>query len=145
RCRRSSPRRLNRVSLCAAGARHTRSRGGRRCEPRSGEDTSATLRVRWWTHPTPHDAPGLGPRRHPRTTMLQSGRCAATRGEAERSRRSVRPVLVGFVVFAFMFGGALIGQRLRAILPEEHLSNESRDTMKLGIGLIATMTALVLG
>jgi hypothetical protein len=41
--------------------------------------------------------------------------------------------------------GTLLGMWLRVRLPEEHLRAESRDTMKLGIGLIATMTALVLG
>ena len=34
---------------------------------------------------------------------------------------------------------------LRTLLPEHHLDAESRDTVKVGIGLIATMTALVLG
>jgi hypothetical protein len=34
---------------------------------------------------------------------------------------------------------------LRACLPEHHLSPESRDVVKLGMGLIATITALVLG
>jgi hypothetical protein len=34
---------------------------------------------------------------------------------------------------------------LRAILPEKHLSSESKDLVKLGMGLIGTMTALVLG
>jgi hypothetical protein len=34
---------------------------------------------------------------------------------------------------------------LRATLPEHHLSAESRDVVKLGMGLIGTMTALVLG
>jgi hypothetical protein len=34
---------------------------------------------------------------------------------------------------------------LRTVLPEHHLDAESRDTVKVGIGLIATMTALVLG
>jgi hypothetical protein len=34
---------------------------------------------------------------------------------------------------------------LRAILPDEHLSAESKDIIKLGMGLIGTMTALVLG
>jgi hypothetical protein len=34
---------------------------------------------------------------------------------------------------------------LHTVLPERHLDAESRDTVKLGIGLIATMTALVLG
>jgi hypothetical protein len=34
---------------------------------------------------------------------------------------------------------------LHAVLPEEHLSAESRYVVKLGMGLIAPMTALVLG
>jgi hypothetical protein len=49
------------------------------------------------------------------------------------------------VVFVFTFGGALAGMRLRESLPGHHLSDDSKDTIKLGIGLIATMTALVLG
>ena len=57
----------------------------------------------------------------------------------------MNPTLVGTIVFACTFGGVLLGMWLRTILPEHHLSNESRDTVKLGAGLIATMTALVLG
>jgi len=53
--------------------------------------------------------------------------------------------LSGMIVFAFTLGGALIGNWLRATLPAHHLNDESRDTVKLGIGLVATMTALVLG
>ena len=34
---------------------------------------------------------------------------------------------------------------LKSVLPENHLSAESKDVVKLSIGLIATMTALVLG
>jgi len=34
---------------------------------------------------------------------------------------------------------------LRALLPEKHLSPETKDLVKLGMGLIGTMTALVLG
>jgi len=34
---------------------------------------------------------------------------------------------------------------LRGMLPEHHLSAESKDTVKLGTGLIGTMAALVLG
>lgn len=54
-------------------------------------------------------------------------------------------IVVGAVVFAFSFAGALFGLWLRTILPEHHLDAETKDTVKLGIGLIATMTALVLG
>lgn len=53
--------------------------------------------------------------------------------------------LVGLVAFGCAFGGTLIGMWLRTTLPEHHLDEDSRDTIKLGIGLIATMTALVLG
>lgn len=34
---------------------------------------------------------------------------------------------------------------LRSLLPDHHLSSESRDSVKAGIGLVATITALVLG
>jgi hypothetical protein len=47
--------------------------------------------------------------------------------------------------FACGFGGALLGMILRALLPEKHLSAESKDLVRLGMGLIGTMTALVLG
>ena len=54
-------------------------------------------------------------------------------------------IVVGIIVFAFTFAGALLGMRLSAVLPEHHLDADSKETIKLGIGLIATMTALVLG
>jgi hypothetical protein len=53
-------------------------------------------------------------------------------------------VTIGGIVFAVVFGGALLGMRIRAIVPEDHLSHESRDVIKLGMGLIGTMAALVL-
>jgi hypothetical protein len=46
---------------------------------------------------------------------------------------------------ACAFGGALVGVVLRATLPKEHLTTETQDVVKLGMALIATMTALVLG
>jgi hypothetical protein len=52
---------------------------------------------------------------------------------------------ISLITFAFVFGGALLGMFLRAVLPEHHLSPDSRDVVKLGTGLIATMAALVLG
>src|SRR6266567_7495803 len=49
------------------------------------------------------------------------------------------------IVFACVFGGGLFGLFLRRVLPEQHLSQESKDVVKLGMGLVGTMTALVLG
>lgn len=52
---------------------------------------------------------------------------------------------LGLITFAVVFSGALIGNALRNVLPEHELSTESKDAVKLGVGLIATMAALVLG
>jgi hypothetical protein len=49
------------------------------------------------------------------------------------------------IVLACVVGGTLLGMIVRAVLPEQHLSSESKDVVKLGMGLIGTMTALVLG
>ncbi len=49
------------------------------------------------------------------------------------------------IVFACVSCGALFGTLLRRVLPEGHLNNDSKDVVKLGMGLLATMSALVLG
>lgn len=41
--------------------------------------------------------------------------------------------------------GALLGMRSRAALPEHHLNADSKSVVQLCMGLIATLTALVLG
>jgi hypothetical protein len=57
----------------------------------------------------------------------------------------VGSIAIGGIVFGCTFGGALVGMVLRAVLPEHHVSPESKDVVKLGMGLIATLAALVLG
>jgi hypothetical protein len=47
-------------------------------------------------------------------------------------------------VFACVFGGALLGMFAHRVVPAHHLSADSKDVVKLGIALIATMAALVL-
>jgi hypothetical protein len=44
-----------------------------------------------------------------------------------------------------IFGGALLGLYLGGLLPEPHLRDNSRDTVKVVAGMIATLAALVLG
>jgi hypothetical protein len=53
-------------------------------------------------------------------------------------------IALSLIAFAIIFGGTLLGMFLRPFLQEHHLSADSRDVMKLGIGMIATMAALVL-
>ena len=54
-------------------------------------------------------------------------------------------LLIGLITFVCALGGALLGLSLRGVLPEHHLSQESKDAIKMGAGFIATLTALVLG
>src|SRR5260221_12986876 len=55
------------------------------------------------------------------------------------------PVAISSLVFVCIFGVGFLATRLRAALPEPHLTAETKDTVKLAMGLVATMTALVLG
>jgi hypothetical protein len=57
----------------------------------------------------------------------------------------VSALAVATIVLACVFGGALLGMFLRGLLPAHHLSDESKDVVRLGTGLVATMAALVLG
>jgi hypothetical protein len=52
---------------------------------------------------------------------------------------------IAFLVLACVFGGALFGLYLRAALPDHHLKDDTLSVVKLATGLIATMSALVLG
>jgi Protein of unknown function (DUF4239) len=56
----------------------------------------------------------------------------------------VNSLAIGAIVFALVFGSALLAMRVHSTLPERHLSADSKDVVKLGIALIATMSALVL-
>ena len=44
-----------------------------------------------------------------------------------------------------IFGGAVLGLLLSGLLPEGHLRDKSKDTVKVVTGMIATLAALVLG
>ena len=55
------------------------------------------------------------------------------------------PVELSVIVFVCVFGGAIAGMALRTVLPEHHLSAETKDVVKLGVGLVGTMAALLLG
>ena len=52
---------------------------------------------------------------------------------------------IGILVFVCVFGATLVGILLHAVLPKNHLSTDSKEVIKVAIGLVATMTALLLG
>jgi hypothetical protein len=53
--------------------------------------------------------------------------------------------LIAAILFVVLVSVALLGRRVRRYLPGDHLSADSRDSVKLAMGLVATMTALLLG
>jgi hypothetical protein len=42
-------------------------------------------------------------------------------------------------------GGAPIGLLLSSVLPPDHLSGDSKDVVKVGMGLVGTIAAILLG
>jgi hypothetical protein len=56
----------------------------------------------------------------------------------------VSSIVIAVIIFGGSFGAALVGMVLHVKLPDNHLDADSRDVVKLVMGLIATMSALVL-
>ncbi len=54
-------------------------------------------------------------------------------------------VAFGLAVFVLLSGIVLIALRLHPRLPEGHLSKETQDAVKVGVGMIVVLSALVLG
>jgi hypothetical protein len=54
-------------------------------------------------------------------------------------------LVIGAIVFACVFGGALFGMFLSKVLPEEHFSPDAKDVIKVTMAMVATLAALVLG
>ena len=55
------------------------------------------------------------------------------------------PIEISLLSFALMLGGAATGSLLRRTLPDHHLDEHAKDIVRLGTGLVATISALVLG
>jgi hypothetical protein len=54
-------------------------------------------------------------------------------------------LIVAMLVFTATFGGGVVGLYLHGRLPSHHREIESKDVVKLVMGLVATLAALVLG
>src|SRR2546426_369101 len=55
------------------------------------------------------------------------------------------PIAISFVAFALALVGILLGSVIQILLPEGHLSSDSKEVVKLSMGVVATLAALVLG
>jgi hypothetical protein len=54
-------------------------------------------------------------------------------------------ITISLIVFVCVFGGAVCGILIRRALPPNHLNGDSKDVVKMSMGLVATTAALVLG
>lgn len=57
----------------------------------------------------------------------------------------MNPYIVAPLVFVGIFATTLLGMRLSVALPKHHLSADTKDAVRIGMGLVATMSALILG
>ena len=57
----------------------------------------------------------------------------------------MNPLVIGSLVFVCVFGAGMLALCLRLLIPRHHLGPATKDTVKLSMGLVATMAALVLG
>ncbi|MGE5208070.1 MAG: hypothetical protein ACM3KL_01940 [Alphaproteobacteria bacterium] len=57
----------------------------------------------------------------------------------------MKTTLTALIVFGCLIAAVLVGRAIRSLLPDEHVTSDSRDAIKLAMGLVATMSALVLG
>jgi hypothetical protein len=55
------------------------------------------------------------------------------------------PIIIAFLTFGLAVVGILLGSFMQRMLPEGHLSSDSKEVVKLSMGVVATLAALVLG
>jgi len=66
------------------------------------------------------------------------------RGSAGKAAVEMNPIVITFLVFGSLAVAIAVGRMVRRRLPDSQLSADSKDTVKLAMGLVATMTALLL-
>jgi len=55
------------------------------------------------------------------------------------------PIAISLLTFALALVGILVGSFMQRVLPEGHLNSDSKEVVKLSMGVVGTLTALVLG
>jgi len=53
-------------------------------------------------------------------------------------------IAISFAVLVVLCGGVLMGSYLRSALPQDYLGGDSKDALSVGVGLVVTITAVVL-
>src|ERR1700746_3960445 len=55
------------------------------------------------------------------------------------------PPIIGLIAFAIILAGAFGGWAARQLLPEHHLSDETKSLVTVSMAVVGTISALVLG
>jgi hypothetical protein len=55
------------------------------------------------------------------------------------------PLFIALLVFICIFSAAMLALMFRVWLPQQHLNPDTMDTVKISMGIVATLSALVLG
>src|SRR5262245_45148458 len=53
--------------------------------------------------------------------------------------------IISLIILSCLAGAVIAGRELRRFLPKDHLNEDTKDSVKLAMGLVATMSALLLG
>jgi hypothetical protein len=70
--------------------------------------------------------------------VTKAGRSDGFRGD------NLSPIALAGIAFALILGSTILGTFLRSRLPEQHLTGDSKEVIRLATALIATMSAVVL-
>ena len=67
------------------------------------------------------------------------------RSDRKRKIDILKPILISLIVFACLFGAALVGRAFRSFIPDSHLGEESRSfVITLGVEIAGVIAAFVL-
>jgi len=66
-------------------------------------------------------------------------------GEERKLWSITRPITISVIVFACVFGGALLGIFIHSLLPSRYLDSDSKEVVRLGMALVGTTVAVALG
>jgi len=70
---------------------------------------------------------------------------SAVADDDRRRSSTTSPIAISVVVLAFVFGGALLGIFIHPVLRIEHLDPDSKESIRLGMALVAATVAVALG
>lgn len=77
--------------------------------------------------------------------MIAPAESEQFRAASHFDSESVTTTAICAIISGIIFGASLIGLMLPRILPEQHLSKDTLDAIKLGTGMLSVLASLVLG